>query len=136
MAWVELPGGVRLSALIVSIIVCTMTWFLILLLHGYQHGRENFQIARWAKERTAMFVVGFCATLAIAIIRGFTKDMAPLLSLFGLEPNKPGAAVTLGLAIAAFLLGFGPRLKERNDKKELPPNEKPYTTEIKPEKKP
>jgi hypothetical protein len=134
MSWIELPGGIRLGALIVSIIVCTMTWFLILLLHGYQHSRENFQVARWAKERSAMFVVGFCATLAIAIIRGFTKDMAPLLSVFGLEPNKPGAAVTLGLAIAAFLLGFGPRLKERNNK-DLPPNEKPPTTETTERKK-
>lgn len=107
MSWITLPGNVQLSTLVVGTIVCTLTWTLILLMNGYQHRKNGFTIRAWAKERASTFAVGLFITLIIALMRGLTKDMAQLLALLGFQ-SGPSAAISLGLAIGALLLGFKP----------------------------
>jgi hypothetical protein len=119
MAWVELPGGVKLSTLIVGTLVCILTWFLILLLHGYQHRKNGFRVSQWFRDREGTLIVGLCVTIIIALMRGLTKDMAQLLTLMGFQPG-PSAAISLGLAIAALLLGFKPSGKTEEEKTEQP----------------
>jgi hypothetical protein len=114
-AWIELPGGIRLGQLIGSTIVCTLTWSLVLLLHAYQHRKNGFNIRIWLGERQATFAVGLAVTLIIALLRAFTKDMGQLLSLMGFQPG-PSAAISVGLAIAALLLGFKPTGKPKDEK--------------------
>ena|SRR5206468_1238941 len=106
-AWIDLPGGIRLSQLLIGIVVCTLTWSLILLLPGYQHRKNGFSIQSWFRDRTATFVVGLSVTLLIALLRAFTVDMKQVLAVLGFQPGT-SAAISLGLAIAALLLGFKP----------------------------
>ena len=111
-----LPGEITVQALLTAIVVCCLTWVLVLLMHGYLKYGNEFRIGKWFKEHVGMLVVGFVVTLIIAGIRGFTKDMQALASMFGIQPKQPGAAITLGLAIAGFLLGLGPKLRNKNGK--------------------
>lgn len=115
-AWIELPGGVQLGTLLIGIIVCVLTWSLVLLLHAYQHRKNGFSVRFWLKERASTFAVGLTITLIIALLRAFTKDMAQLMTLLGFQPG-PSAAISLGLAIAALLLGFKPAESKKEEPK-------------------
>src|SRR5262245_21200976 len=119
---IMLPGEIELGKLIMAAIICCLTWMLLLLMRGYLKYGKEFHILSWSKEHRNQLLVGLIITLTIAMIRGFTKDMAALMALFGIETGKPGAAITLGIAIAAFLMGFQPKLVKKNG--EVKPEDK------------
>lgn len=127
IAWIMLPGGITITQLLSAVIVCSVTCWLVLLGHGYLKMGDKFHIATWAKERVNVFAVGAVIILSLALIRGFTKDVAPLLSYFGIEAGKPGAIVMLGFAIAGFLLGMGPKLVKKNEEEKLSDQDKKST---------
>jgi len=114
VAWIDLPGGVSLDKLLTGFSVCVLTWTLILLLHAYQHRRNGFGVLSWIREKKATFAVGLSVTLIIALLRAFTKDMAQLLTYMGFQPG-PSAAISIGMAIAALLLGFKPPSKKKEN---------------------
>lgn len=114
---IVLPSGIELSALIVAFLVCCLTWMMLILMRGYLKYGEEFHILKWSKEHTNQLIVGIIITIAIATMRALTKEMSALMAVFGVEAGRPGAAITLGLAIAAFLMGFGPKLFKKNGEK-------------------
>jgi hypothetical protein len=114
-AWLNLPGDIKLSALAIGFVVCCLTWMLVLLGHGYLKYGNEFRIVKWFKENINTLVVGVCITLGLALIRGFTKDVGPLLDHLGLEAGKPGVAITIGFIIASFLLGVRGKLTKKNE---------------------
>jgi hypothetical protein len=95
-------------------VVCILTWGLLLLLHAYQHRKNGFSMRSWLNDRAGTFAVGLCITLIVALLRAFTKDGAQLLALIGFQPG-PSSAISLGLAIAALLLGFKPAGATKNE---------------------
>lgn len=117
-AWFTLPGGIRLGTLVTGIIICTATWFLLLLIHGYRHPKNGFDMSDWFKQRSSTLIVGMTITLILALIRAFATDTTVILKLFGIESNQPGVPILLGLAIAGILLGMGPKRKIEEEQKQ------------------